>query len=142
LCTCLTICGPVTVYDQYAEMYEKHLGEFDTRYRRAFTLTYKKTDVTHPNFTPNAELAVLSHVLEHLTLKQVKRLLGNLETEKILVYGPNVAKRKGDGWFHDHAEHRTYIELDAMAELIKAAGFTKVEIKEEYNDDYIIYATR
>ena len=142
LASFMRISGDVTVYDQYAEMYERLNDEFIKRYPMATPVTYCKKSVTHPNFSPDAELAILSHILEHLTVKQIRKMLANLDTDKIIVYGPNVARARNSRWFHFRpGDHRTFATIGAMQNLVAESGFT-VEWAVEYHEDYIIYGDK
>jgi hypothetical protein len=132
----------ITVYDQWAKMYEKDHETFLSLYPTDANIEYKKKNVLHPNFTPNAEVAIICHVLEHLSIEQIERMLGNLETNKVLIYGPNIGAAKNAKWFHFRpAEHTTFATLEAMCELVKEAGFT-VKVAEPYSEDYIIFAEK
>lgn len=138
----LKVVDGITVYDQYAATYKKTHEEFEKRYPVSVPVEYKKKSITHPNFTPNAELAVCCHILEHLNLSQIRRLLGNLETDKILIYGPNVGRARNEKWFHFRpADHKTFATLDAMQRLVEEAGF-KARITVEYHEDYLIYGAK
>lgn len=142
LASFLNISGQITVYDQYAETYKKTHDEFAKRYPVKVPVEYKKKSITHPNFTPNAELAICCHILEHLTLAQIGRLLGNLETDKIIIYGPNVARARNDKWLHFRpSDHRTFATIDAMRGLVESAGFT-ARMLVEYHEDYLIYGAK
>ena len=132
----------VVVYDQYAEMYERLNGEFVKRYEPKANVSYEKKAVTHSNFTPNAEVAICCHILEHLSLKQIRKLLGNLETDKVIIYGPNVKRARNKNWFHFRpADHRTFCTMEAMIKLIEEAGF-KFKEGYEYHEDYLIYGDK
>ena len=142
LATLMNVCGDITVYDQYAAMYEELHDEFIELYPTDTPIKYEKKQVTHPNFTPNAELAVCSHMLEHLSLDQIRKLLGNLETDKLVVYGPNVSRAKNRKWLHFRPDdHKTFATIEAMCGLITEAGFTVVEAT-PYHEDYLIYADK
>lgn len=142
LASFLNIAEGITVYDQYAATYKKTHPEFEKRYPISVPVEYKKKSITHPNFTPNAELAICCHILEHLTLTQIRRLLGNLETDKVLIYGPNIARAQNEKWFHFRpGDHRTFATLDAMRGLVEEAGF-KARITVEYHEDYLIYGAK
>jgi len=138
----MNLSGDVTVYDQYAEMYEDTHDEFSKLYPIEAPVKYEKKTITHANFTPNAEVAVISHVLEHLKIKQIRRLLSNLETDKVIIYGPNVAKARNEKWFHfTPRDHRTFATLGAMGKLVEEAGF-KVVWAVQYREDYMIYGEK
>jgi len=142
LASIMNVCGDVTVYDQYAEMYEGLHAEFLDRYPMKAKVKYEEKTITHHNFTPNAELAICSHILEHLSVKQIRRLLGNLETDKIVVYGPNVARANSRNWLHFRPnDHRTFATMDAMSGLLKEAGFKIVQAT-SYHEDYLIYGDK
>jgi len=138
----LDICGEVTVYDQYAEMYEGLHDEFAKLYPMDATVKYEKKTITHHNFTPNAEVAICCHILEHLTVDQIRKLLSNLETDKVIIYGPNIYRARDRNWLHFRPDdHRTFATIDAMAKLLEEAGFMVLQ-KTEYQEDYLLYGDR
>lgn len=138
----LKISGDVTVYDQYAKTYKKTHGKFAERYPISAPVEYRKRSITHHNFTPNAELAICCHILEHLKLDQIRKLLGNLETDKIIVYGPNICRARTPNWFHFRpSDHRTFCTLEAMSRLIAEAGYI-VKFGVTYHEDYFIYGDK
>jgi hypothetical protein len=138
----LNVCGPVTVYDQYPDIYKKSHKEFVARYPMTVEVEYEKKNISHANFTPNAELAILCHILEHLTIKQIRRLLGNLETDKVLIYGPSIDKAVNEKWLHfKPKDHRTFATLEAMRTMVEDAGF-RVDLEMHYVDDYVIYGVK
>jgi hypothetical protein len=142
LASCLKLSGEVTVYDQYAAMYKKLHKEFLKRYPMDAPVTYEKKAITNSQFTPNAELAICSHILEHLSLKQTRKLLGNLETDKVIVYGPNIGVAKNLKWLHfQPSDHRTFCTIEAMCRLVAEAGFT-VKFAAPYQEDYIIFGDK
>jgi hypothetical protein len=103
----------VTVYDAYAPMYEKTHKDFLALYPTAAKVEYKKAQITHGNFSPNAEVGIMCHVLEHLTVEQIRRLLENIEVNKVLVYGPNVEKAQNENWIHYRPkDHVTFCTLE------------------------------
>lgn len=138
----MKIAGTITVYDQYAATYKKTHKDFLELYPTEAEVVYEKKSITHPNFTPNAELAICCHVLEHLTLEQIERLLGNLETDKIVIYGPNIGRARNRSWWHFGAlDHKTFATLEAMCRLVSNAGFT-VKQADPYHEDYLIYGDK
>jgi hypothetical protein len=142
LASFMNVVEKITVYDQYASTYKKTHGEFLKRYPTKAEVVYEKKTVTHPNFTPNGEVAILCHILEHLSIAQIRRLLANLETDKVVIYGPNIAKAKSAGWFHFRPDdHRTFVTLDAMCALVAEAGFV-VKKAVGYHEDYLIYGDK
>jgi len=142
LATKLDVCGDIVVYDQYASMYKKLHPEFERRYPTKAKVSYEKKSITHPNFSPNAELAICCHILEHLTLDQIRRLLSNLETDKIIVYGPNIARANNENWFHfKPSDHRTFATVEAMSRLVSEAGFIVLQAT-QYQEDYLIFGDK
>ena len=130
----------ITVFDQMAEMYEESLDVFLTLYPTEAEIKFENKKITHPNFSPNAEVAVFCHILEHLEVKEIKRLLKNIEVNKILVYGPNIDAAKNENWLHFRPkDHITFPTIEGMCELIKEAGY-EITIAEAYQEDMIIYA--
>jgi hypothetical protein len=141
LASFMKISGEIVVYDQYASMYQSLHAEFLKHYPTETPIRYEKKQVTHPNFSPNAEVAILCHILEHLDLKQVRRLLGNLETDKVIVYGPNIEASRNEKWFHFSADHRTFATMPAMCRLVEEAGY-RVKWATGYSEDYVIYGDK
>lgn len=141
LASCMNV-SEITVYDQFAEFYESLHDEFLKLYRTKASVKYEEKKITHPNFTPNAEVAICCHVLEHLELKKIRKLLSNLETRKVLIYGPNIETAKSAGWFHyPPKDHITFCTVAAMAGLVEEAGF-KVEVAQSYHQDMLIFASK
>lgn len=142
LASFLNLTGEITVYDQYAESYERLHGEFLKYYDCKAPVSYVKKQITHHNFTPNAEVAVCCHILEHLSLKQIRTLLGNLETDKVIIYGPNVERAKNANWLHFRPkDHRTFATIAGMCRLVEEAGFQIVNAVERH-EDYLIYGDK
>ena len=137
----MNIAGTITVYDQYAEMYEGLHDEFVKHYP-CENVVYEKKAITHPQFSPKAELAICSHILEHLTIEQIRRLLANLQTDKVVVYGPNIGVARRLNWLHfKPLDHRTFCTTEAMVGLVQEAGFV-VKESIEYHEDHLIYGDR
>jgi hypothetical protein len=142
LASLLNVCGEITVFDQYPDIYEKSHDKFTALYPVKCPVKYEKKNITHPKFSPNAELAIFCHVLEHLKLKQIKRLFENIECEKILVYGPDMSQARSNSWLHYRPlDHRTFITRQKMVELIEAAGF-EVRVSRNFSQDYVIFGVK
>lgn len=138
LASCMNVCGQITVYDAMASMYKSLHSEFAKRYPISCDVEYKRKTITHYNFTPNAELAICCHILEHLSLEQIRKLLGNLETDKLIVYGPNIEVAKSEKWLHFRPnDHRTFCSLYAMRTLMEEAGY-HVHFAQAYHEDYLL----
>jgi len=139
----MNIAGKVTVYDYFAPTYEDTHSTFLELYPCDNKIEYKKTQITHSQFSPDAELAICSHVFEHLKPTAIRRILTNLDTDKVLVYGPNIVKANGVDWIHytDAPDHCTFAIREVMERWVKAAGF-EIKISEDFSDDYLIYGDR
>jgi len=142
LASCLNVCGEITVYDEAADMYKKLHKQFLKLYPVKCPVKYETKQITNSQFTPNAELAICCHILEHLKAAQAKKLLKNLETKKVIVYGPNIERAPNQSWIHYRpADHQTFATLEAMCAWVEAAGFS-VRLAVPYQEDYLIYAER
>jgi len=132
----------VMVYDAMASMYKATHKDFLELYPTDAKIEYKKAQITHGNFTPNAEVAIMSHVLEHLTPEQIRRMLENIEVNKVIIYGPNIEKARNKNWIHyKPADHTTFCTMSAMCGMVEKAGYT-VKLSQEQSDDYLIFAEK
>jgi len=132
----------VTVYDAMSSVYKKTHKDFLELYPTDAKIEYKKAQITHGNFSPNAEVGIMCHVLEHLTVEQIARLLENIEVNKVLIYGPNIDRARNERWIHYRpSDHITFCTLEAMSKLVKDAGYT-IKIAEHHRDDYLIFAEK
>jgi hypothetical protein len=132
----------VTVYDQFPDIYEETHDEFLKLYPTKANIKYEKKKITHSQFSPNAEVAICSHVLEHLTIEQIRRLFANIEVNKLLVYGPNVEKARNENWLHyKPGDHITFATIEGMSKMIEEAGFN-VKLATPHNEDYMLFAEK
>lgn len=134
-------CEHVTVYDAQAKDYEAAHDMFEEVYR-SMCVSYVEQNICDRDFRPSADLAIFSHVLEHLTVTQTVSLLSRIDCEYALVYQPNVARANDDNWFHyAPADHITFTTMSAMVRIFQRAGYTLV-YGTEFDEDYCLYFRR
>lgn len=132
----------VTVYDQDAKTYEAMHHAFIEAYPNSAAVEYVESDITNASFAPSEDLAIVSHLLEHLTPSDARALLKRLKTRAVIVYGPNVCTAAGDDWFHYRpADHITFVEPWLMAEWVEAAGYDVLTCV-TYHHDMLVYGVR
>lgn len=132
----------ITVYAATVSAMKKAHKPFLELYPTDANVTYEKKQITHPNFTPNAEVAVLCHVLQGMTYEQGQRLVENLEVRKVVVYGPNVGRATGEGWcYYKYGGNQTFYTIAALRALVEAAGY-RVKICETHYEDVFLFAEK
>ena len=75
-----------------------------------------------------------------MSLKQIKRIISNIECEKILIYNPNIEMAKNENWIH-YKTTKTFIKIEEMCEIVKEAGFD-IKISRPYYEDYVIFGIK
>jgi hypothetical protein len=139
---CTLNAPEITVYDPDAAKLKKLHKAFLEIIPSGAKIKYEKKQLTHPNFTPNAEVAVLENVLQKVTAERAKRLLENLEVRKVLVYGPNMETAVSDRWVHYRdGANITFTTIKAMCKLVTDAGYT-VKIAQSHNDEMLVFAEK
>lgn len=127
----------VTVFDEFAYMYCGLHDEFISRYPNNALIKYQARDILETRYMAN--LAICSHILEHLTIHQINDLLDNIYCPYLLVYGPNVEKATSRGWFHFRpSDHRTFLTRAAMETLFTRWNWDIVE-SFAFHDDYLVF---
>jgi len=141
LASCLD-CDEVTVYDRQAETYRKTHAQFLELYPDSAPVGYVEADITSEDFAPYVDLAVYCHVLEHLTIEQMATLIKRVDSEHLLIYGPNVDAATSDGWFHyAPKDHITFLDMEAMMRVVWYGGY-RIEFGTAYHEDYIMYGVK
>ena len=129
-------CKRVIVIDPIADVYAALHGEFERLYK-----IKAKVDYTFVDPGTSADLTIFCHVLEHLTIDEIKDYIKNADGD-ICIYGPNIERAEGSDWLHFGAEdHITFITLDKMEQIIESFGFM-IKMSYEYDEDYLIYAQK
>lgn len=133
----------IDVYDIQAEDYKKTHRSFKSIYPCG-EVNYISADILKVKEWSGNGVAICSHILEHLTPRQIRHLLSKIRMQSLLVYGPNVERCTGDKWIHGGEkvpDHVTFMTLDAMKRVMLEFGFIS-RIAGRFADDYLIFASR
>lgn len=133
----------VRVIDGQANDYKSLHVEYQSRYGSKLRVTYQQRWLAPERLFPakskSPDLVTFVHFLEHQTPEEITGYLNacaDARVRSIIVYGPNIAKAKDLDWIHFRPQdHRTFLTLEAIRELMQFAGYS-VESAFEFSDDY------
>jgi hypothetical protein len=132
----------IQVYDAQAEDYAKTASYFASLYKCS-NVSYVQSDILEePEW--NGDLAICSHILEHLTPRQIRLVFSRLQGRSLIVYGPDIERCTGESWIHGGKrvpDHITFMTIEAMKRTMQEHGFIS-RIAGKFADDYLIFASR
>jgi hypothetical protein len=95
-----------------------------------------------------ADLIVCRHTLEHIAdvgifVRMLRRAIGTRRDAIVAIEVPDTLRVLHEGAFWDlYYEHCSYFTAGSLARLFRAAGFELIDLRLEYDDQYLILEAR